>query len=411
MMEEFTMHAFRRLIPALLVALVLFVPFSMAQADVEKGGEVEVPAPRTEPPPPPPEEPVAAVPPPFLELTSTSVAVGIGISWGEGTLSFEGTSHPFSVRGLSLLDIGASVTEGLGEVYNLENLADFEGTYVAVEAAGAAGIGNSATVMRNQNGVARDSGLPDPLQVMPQARPGDDPAGPRPFAMARLCRLALVLLSLGAACATGPPARPSYHFFATPDPAADPWYAKVEDWQARSQQEALGGVDAQQLSGFARHLGRLERKIGSFVAEERIPLAKQIATWAREEGRRHYRFEEDPSLEGDHWPTYGELVDRNGDDCDGLDLIAYHLLIEFGFPRDELFRAVMRRNRDRKNHMVTMWFQDPGDPRVFDATGAMTMELARFSETAGWTPTAIFNEREQFSVVESGFEKAARVNR
>jgi len=153
MMEEFTMHAFRRLFPALLAALVLFVPFSLAQADVEKGGEVEIPAPRSEPPPPPAEEPVAAVPPPFLELTSTSVALGIGISWGEGTLSFEGTGHPFSVRGISLLDVGASVTEGLGEVYNLENLADFEGNYVAVEAAGAAGIGNSATVMRNQNGV------------------------------------------------------------------------------------------------------------------------------------------------------------------------------------------------------------------------------------------------------------------
>ena len=166
MMEEFTMHAFRRLFPALLAALVLFVPFSLAQADEEKGGEVDIPAPRATPPPPPPpaEEPVAAVPPPFLELTSTSVALGIGISWGEGTLSFEGTSHPFctrgtsisgpvSLRGISLLDVGAAVTEGLGEVYNLENLADFEGNYVAVEAAGAAGIGNSATVMRNQNGV------------------------------------------------------------------------------------------------------------------------------------------------------------------------------------------------------------------------------------------------------------------
>jgi hypothetical protein len=185
----------------------------------------------------------------------------------------------------------------------------------------------------------------------------------------------------------------------------------VEDWQARSQKESSGGVDTQQLSGFAKRFGQLDRKIGAFVAEERIALAEQIATWAREEGRRHYRFEEDSSLEGDHWATYGELVARNGDDCDGLDLIAYQLLIEFGFPRDELFRAVMRRNRDRKNHMVTLWFQDPEDPWVFDATGAMTMELARFSETAGWTPTAIFNEREQFSVVESGFEKAARVNR
>jgi len=144
------MYRFRRSIPALLVSFVLFAPFSPALADEEMGGDVVIPAPR---PAPPPEEPVAAVPPPYLELTTTSVAAGIGISWGEGTLSYEGLDHAFSVRSMSLLDIGASVSEGLGEVYNLENLADFEGTYVAFEAAGAAGVGASATRMLNEHGV------------------------------------------------------------------------------------------------------------------------------------------------------------------------------------------------------------------------------------------------------------------
>ena len=58
---------------------------------------------------------MASAPPPFLELSSTSLAAGIGISWGEGTLTFEGEDHAFSVRSVSLLDVGASVSDGLGE--------------------------------------------------------------------------------------------------------------------------------------------------------------------------------------------------------------------------------------------------------------------------------------------------------
>lgn len=146
------MNRFWQLIPALLATVLLTMPFSMALADEEKGGEMDIPPPRSAPPAPV-EEPVAAAPPPFLELASTSVAAGIGISWGEGTLSYEGTQHAFSVRGVSLLDVGASVADGLGEVYNLENLSDFEGSYVAIEAAGAVGVGASTTVMRNENGV------------------------------------------------------------------------------------------------------------------------------------------------------------------------------------------------------------------------------------------------------------------
>lgn len=140
------MHRMARWVLAGLVML----PFSTAQADEERGGDVVIPPPRTSTPAP---APVAAAPPAFVELETTSMAAGIGISWGEGVLSYEGIQHGFSVRGISLLDVGASVAEGLGEVYNLENLADFEGTYVAIEAAGAAGIGGSAAIMRNEHGV------------------------------------------------------------------------------------------------------------------------------------------------------------------------------------------------------------------------------------------------------------------
>ena len=48
--------------------------------------------------------------------------------------------------------------------------------------------------------------------------------------------------------------------------------------------------------------------------------------------------------------------------------------------------------------MVTLWFEDPHDPWVLDATGAMTFQMRRFSEIKGWTPRKVFNETEQYQV-------------
>jgi len=247
----------------------------------------------------------------------------------------------------------------------------------------------------------------------------DDLAGPAPAPRRRawaarptrrLVASALALLLAGA-CASAPPVSPTgFDFFAVADPDDAPWYEKIEDWQQRMRFEERQPLRSQPASRFAERYKRLDGKLGAFVAKGRARLASQIAVWAREEGRRHYRVDVDQTLEGDHWPTYRELAERNGDDCDGLDLIAYHLLVAFGFPREQLFRAVVNRDVDRKNHMVTLWFEDPKDPWVFDATGALTRKLRRFSQTTGWTPTAVFNEREQFSVVGSGFLESARAH-
>jgi hypothetical protein len=104
-------------------------------------------------PPPAVEEPVTAPPPPYVSLESTSIGAGIGVSWGEGWLSFEGQRHDFSVKSLSLGDFGVAKLISEGAVSNLARLDDFAGTYVAVEAGAAAGIGGSAVSMRNEHGV------------------------------------------------------------------------------------------------------------------------------------------------------------------------------------------------------------------------------------------------------------------
>jgi ABC-type glycerol-3-phosphate transport system substrate-binding protein len=43
-----------------------------------------------------------------VTLESKSVAVGVGVSWGDGVLEYRGKKYPFTVEGLSVLDLGVS---------------------------------------------------------------------------------------------------------------------------------------------------------------------------------------------------------------------------------------------------------------------------------------------------------------
>lgn len=88
-----------------------------------------------------------------VTIESKSFALGVGWSWGDGKLDYKGKSHSFSVDGLSVLDAGYSSMSAVGEVFSLKNLADFSGTYTAVEGGVALGGGEAAMVMKNQNGV------------------------------------------------------------------------------------------------------------------------------------------------------------------------------------------------------------------------------------------------------------------
>jgi hypothetical protein len=97
--------------------------------------------------------PVSAAPPPRVELTSKAIAAGIGLRWGQGNLWFEGEEYAFSVKGLSVGDLGASRVSAIGDVQNLNDVSDFAGRYVALQAGVAAGVGVSTVTMRNEKGV------------------------------------------------------------------------------------------------------------------------------------------------------------------------------------------------------------------------------------------------------------------
>ena len=88
-----------------------------------------------------------------VSISSTSIAAGIGVSWGDGKLSYKGKTFPFSVDGLSLVDWGISKADAVGDVYNLSDPSQFGGNYVAAEAGFALAGGMGGMVLRNQNGV------------------------------------------------------------------------------------------------------------------------------------------------------------------------------------------------------------------------------------------------------------------
>ena len=88
-----------------------------------------------------------------LTLKEGQVAVGIGWSWGGGELSYKGQKYKFKVKGLSIGDIGITKAEATGKVYDLKNIEDFNGTYIAATAAGTLGVGAGATALKNDKDV------------------------------------------------------------------------------------------------------------------------------------------------------------------------------------------------------------------------------------------------------------------
>lgn len=88
-----------------------------------------------------------------VSIETKAVAVGVGFSWGQGVLTYQGKEYPFKVKGLSVIDVGISSVSAQGEVYSLNKIEDFAGTFSAAEAGIAIGGGAGAQVMKNQNGV------------------------------------------------------------------------------------------------------------------------------------------------------------------------------------------------------------------------------------------------------------------
>ena len=88
-----------------------------------------------------------------VELSGGAVAAGVGYVWGHGSIVYQGQKHRFSVSGLSNVDVGVANITATGVVYNLKNLQDLDGNYVAASAGLTVAGGGSADYLKNEHGV------------------------------------------------------------------------------------------------------------------------------------------------------------------------------------------------------------------------------------------------------------------
>ena len=88
-----------------------------------------------------------------VSIDLTSVAAGVGASWGSGVLRYQGKTYRFSVTGLTVGDVGFSTISAVGNVYHLYRPSDLAGNYAAVGAGIAVAGGVGGVSMKNQKGV------------------------------------------------------------------------------------------------------------------------------------------------------------------------------------------------------------------------------------------------------------------
>jgi hypothetical protein len=88
-----------------------------------------------------------------VSIDLTSIAAGIGASWGSGTLRFEGKAYPFSVSGITVGDVGISTINAVGNVYSLSKPSDLAGNYVAAGAGITLAGGVGGVTMKNNRGI------------------------------------------------------------------------------------------------------------------------------------------------------------------------------------------------------------------------------------------------------------------
>jgi len=88
-----------------------------------------------------------------LTFSGGSAAAGVGYTWGHGVLTYNNQEYPFTVEGLSVVDVGVASIEGAGEVFNLKSPAAFSGNYVSAGVGATLAGGGSVAALENQNGV------------------------------------------------------------------------------------------------------------------------------------------------------------------------------------------------------------------------------------------------------------------
>ena len=89
-----------------------------------------------------------------IEISQWKVGFIVGVSGGKGTLTYKSKSYPLSIKGLRVgATAGIATADLVGDVHNLKNVKDIEGTYSAAQVSIAVGGGAKSWTLENQKKV------------------------------------------------------------------------------------------------------------------------------------------------------------------------------------------------------------------------------------------------------------------
>ncbi|MCA9407301.1 MAG: DUF1134 domain-containing protein [Candidatus Omnitrophica bacterium] len=89
-----------------------------------------------------------------VEISIKEFAIGVGGQKGEGVLTFQGQEYPFKMKGMQIGSIGKVNVEATGNIYHLDDLAEFEGVYFQAKASiTLKETGKSGVFLINRHGV------------------------------------------------------------------------------------------------------------------------------------------------------------------------------------------------------------------------------------------------------------------
>ena len=88
-----------------------------------------------------------------IEVEAAQIRLIVGGASGRGILHFKGKSYPFTMKGGTVGGVGVTKVSAAGDVYFLESVKDFPGTYSAATIGAAVGPGAGGSQYENDKGV------------------------------------------------------------------------------------------------------------------------------------------------------------------------------------------------------------------------------------------------------------------
>lgn len=88
-----------------------------------------------------------------ISIKVKSADVGVGYTWGDARLTFNGKVYRYKVTGGQIAAVGFSESESKGTVYNLHRVSDMAGTFASTHGEATLGSGLGGAILENKNGV------------------------------------------------------------------------------------------------------------------------------------------------------------------------------------------------------------------------------------------------------------------